>query len=356
MNRKARKFSVSRPSRPSVTVSTIVLPLLCLALLILPQFNFSGGFQTLSETVERQPQQQQQDTANPTVVTDNHLEANARRARPLPQCAASGKQAKSFLMVFMGHSGSTAMISELRRHSKVHIEGSELVDHQKVFNTTAALETISAFFDKGISFGKTPGFKIRPTHILNEPELFKQLVKRYDTHILWQYRQNLFKASVGEYATRYLNDTRGVEGLKKQMTQEEKCNHAAGCSFRIENFEFLHVTLRKKMRSHGLITSAVNVLSDSSGCVREIPYEDYLYNRAAVMGDIQRFLGLPHEETQPERFKATGDSMCDVVENWNEVCTAFYGCLAWQSMMDDAQNKCFCNYTTGPTTYCKVEL
>ncbi|PXF49010.1 hypothetical protein BWQ96_01148 [Gracilariopsis chorda] len=288
-------------------------------------------------------------------VFDDQLARAARHARPLPGCAVGGKRAKTFLIVFMGHSGSSALLSELRSHSEIYTEIAELVDHQPLFNSSAALEETAAFFKRGIKKGKVPGFKIRPAHIVNKPKQFRALAQKYQTRIIWNYRRNLFKASVGEYANRYLNDTSAVEGLRENVTMEERCKLGAGCRFRIDNFKFLHDTIREKVKSHHAILDAVNVISGSESCVREVPYEDYLYDRENVMTDVQAFLGLRAEDTKPSRFKATRDSLCEVVENWDELCESFYGCFVWQKMLEDVRNDCYCKFSSGPTTYCSAE-
>lgn len=286
---------------------------------------------------------------------DADVAANARRARPMPLCANQGS-ARTFLMVFMGHSGSSAMLSELRRHPLVYVERMELVDHSDTPNATQALASTRSFFDRGLSQGKIPGFKIRPNHILTLPTEFRNLLTEFNTRIIWQYRQNLFKASIGEYSARYLNDTSAVEGLRRNLSMSERCKEGIGCSFRIDNISYLHTVLKEKVRSHHLISKAVNILGQPDTCVREVPYEDYLYDREATIGDIMRFLGIPQIKTEPERFKATGDNMCDVVQNWDDICDAFYGCITWQHMLDDARNQCFCRHTSGPTTYCDAHF
>lgn len=285
---------------------------------------------------------------------DNDVAASARRRRALPNCTEGRRRAKTFLMVFMGHSGSSALLSELRQHPLLYVEKMELVDHQEVFNSTAALAETRAFFERGIRRGKVPGFKIRPMHLLVAPELFRALVRLYDTRIIWQYRQNLFKAAVGEYSTRYLNDSRAVEGLRSNLSVEERCASGAGCRFRIEDMSFLHETLCEKVKSHHLITNAVHSLTDGRECVREIPYEDYLYDREATMRDVFKFLGVAHRWTVPQRFKATKDNMCEVIDNWADVCRELYGCITWQPMLDDARNGCFCNFSSGPVKYCET--
>lgn len=47
--------------------------------------------------------------------------------------------------------------------------------------------------------------------------------------------------------------------------------------------------------------------------------------------DVERILGsgLTHEKTRPLRFKATEDNLCEVVENWEEVCRKFNVCQVW---------------------------
>lgn len=278
----------------------------------------------------------------------------ARHNRSMPTCAASGKEATSFFMIFMGHSGSTAILTELRTHSRVLADvPPEPVDHQKVFNTTKALETVRELLERGKRQRRVIGFKVRPSHILKQPQQWRDLITEFDVRVIWQYRQNLLKATVAEYSYLVLNDRSVVEGFKHSVSKEERCKIGAGCSYRIDDMDFIHRNLRAKLRSQNAITSAVHAVAADTRCVREVPYEDYLYDRENTIRDLQRFLGLKYEKTSLKRFKATNDRLCDVVENWDELCRSFYGCLAWQHMLDDVPNKCFCRYTPGPATYCE---
>lgn len=282
-----------------------------------------------------------------TIDTSQQLAMRVRRNRSLPACAKNGTRAPAFMMVFMGHSGSTAILSELHSHSQVLKGFWEPVDHQEVFNTTEALEIARDIFEKGLKQNLTAGFKIRPVHILERPHEWRALVKQYQVRIIWQYRRNVFKGAVGEYVHRYLHDNSVVEGLKTDITRDERCQIGAGCTFRIEDFDFLRRQIGTMMRSTRFILRAVSEIARDSKCVREIPYEDYLYGRDAVLKDLQAFLGLEEEETAPDRFKATGDSLCETVENWDELCEAFYGCPKWQHLLDDVRNNCYCHMSSG---------
>lgn len=285
-----------------------------------------------------------------SVETSEHLAMYARRNRNLPECAKNGTRASAFMMVFMGHSGSTAILTELHNHSQVLKGYWEPVDHQKEFNATAALEIASDIFERGLRLNLTAGFKIRPAHIVERPDQWRALVKKYGVRIIWQYRNNLFKGAVGEYAHRYLHDESVVEGLRSNITREERCQIGAGCTFRIEDFNFLRERILGMRQSTRYILRAVSEIARDSKCVREVPYEDYLYDRDGVMRDLQKFLGLTPQDTAPDRFKATGDSLCETIENWDEVCDVFYGCPLWQHMLDDARNNCFCRLSKGVPT------
>lgn len=299
-----------------------------------------------------QPQSQPETPSQPLPETPLRSAAHARHGRPLPECARSDKPARTFLMVFMGHSGSSALLSELSAHSKVYVEIPELVDHQEVFNTTAALQTTREFFDRGIAKGMIPGYKIRPVHIMNEPEEWRKLVDEYDTRIIWQYRKNFFKAAIGEYKLRFLNDTTVIEGLRSNMSLAKRCE-VGTCSFPIKDFDYLHTLVKEVWRSQRNIVSGVKIVA-RDGCIREAPYEDYLHDRLSTLKDVFRFLGIQFEETQPSRFKATSDNLCDVVENWEEVCQKFYVCPTVAHLLEDEHNQCFCPAVSGSTELCEI--
>lgn len=147
-----------------------------------------------------------------------------------------------------------------------------------------------------------------------------------------------------------------MEGLRKNMTKEERCKLGAGCTIEIENFYFLHRLLRETYASDRRIREAVNLITDGGTCIHPLPYEEYLYNRENSMRDLQRFLGLNREDHKPSRYKATTDNMCEVVKNWDELCANFYGCIAWRPLLDDPRNNCGCpSYVSGHTRYCSTE-
>lgn len=266
----------------------------------------------------------------------------------LPPCAErnSSEIAQSFLMVFMGHSGSSAILSEMGQHKKFWVTVPEPVDHGEYEqNTTLALQYADEYFTNGTMYGKIAGFKMRPFHIMQNPQAWRDLVKKHKTRIIWQFRANVFKQAVGEYTHEYLGDNAVIEGLKDGLTLEERCK-TGKCRFKIENMDHLHQLLVKFSTNDEQIKTAVHYLGaqggSADGCVLPVAYEDYLYGRKNIMRQIHAFMGVEHEDHPPTRRKATKDNMCEAVENFDQVCDSFYGCAAWRWMMDDHINGCKC--------------
>lgn len=246
-------------------------------------------------------------------------------------------------------------MSELKSHPQMHVEQWEPVDHGEIHdNTTKALEYTREFFKRGIALGKTPGFKIRPLHIKNDPKAWAALAREFDTRIVWQYRRNALKQAVGEYSYRVLKDHSIVEGLKTEEEVAKRCDVGAGCTFPVEDFKAFHEILLSVTKSDFQIAEAAHLIADGRDCVHEMRYEDYLYHRKGAMMDILEFLGADLVETQPERYKATNDNLCEVVSNWNDFCGAFYGCKVWRSLFEDAENGCSCRFSSSPPEFCKT--
>lgn len=297
-------------------------------------------------------------STGPTVsLDDDSVRPTSQRRKtfniPEPACMQGSGRAKTFLMVFMGHSGSTAIMSELKSHPETYITAWEPVDHGEIQeNTTDALRYTREFFNAGIEKGKVPGFKIRPRHILNDPEAWASLAREYDTRIIWQYRRNFLKQAVGEYVLRVLEDRSVVAGLKTEEEYKNRCDIGAGCSIVVDDFDAFHSIIRIINFNDYMIANATDAIAGGRDCVHELRYEDYLYHRKGALLDLFDFLGLSHAETAPELYKATQDRLCDVVSNWNDFCAAFYGCKVWRALFEDERNGCTCKFSSSPSKYC----
>lgn len=273
----------------------------------------------------------------------------------LPECAKSGTRSESWLMVFMGHSGSSAVHSQLRQHPDVMSTfDPEAVDHhQYEFNTTLALQFTRNLFEEARAKGKTAGYKIRPNHILAEPKEWAELAAKYNTRIIWNYRENTFKKAVGEYKMLYYNDKTVVEGLHKRLNRSELCK-LTKCTFPIKDMDKFHFQLRRMSTNERLVTRGVKLIDNGRGCVLPLPYERYLHSPQAVMKKVHAFLGIDYINNAPLRFKSTRDNLCELIENWDEVCHNFFHCIPWRPMMVDRRYNCGCNVKPGPDKYCQL--
>lgn len=59
---------------------------------------------------------------------------------------------------------------------------------------------------------KIPGFKIRPFNIADYLNGWKDLVREFNTRMVWQYRWNFMAKSVEHYSTRCCNDYSSAMG------------------------------------------------------------------------------------------------------------------------------------------------
>lgn len=284
-----------------------------------------------------------------------------RAEKPLPKCVTDKNgnivQAKSFIMVFQSRSGSTTISQTMQQHPLIQHEF-ELLDREKIpeHDGETAINITRAFFKKIISQGKIPGYKIRSYHVLANVQGWRDLVKEFDTRVIWQYRKNLMKVGIGTYARIVLGDNSKAAGFNsKEIEGKNQCDLGAGCSFRIEDWVEFHKILTSRIANDVDMIKAAHILDAGRQCIFELPYEDYLYYQNDTITNLWKFLGIHSWKYDLYLTKATGDNMCKVIENFDELCEKFYGCPIWQPYLDDFHNHCRCvNFTYGETTFCSM--
>lgn len=277
-------------------------------------------------------------TDEKSVTTDDTNESNKQMSS---HTSVRRKRATAFMVVFLGHSGSTAFITEMRGHPEFEIEELEPVDHfEYERNTDLAIKYIREILDRAIAKGKVAGFKIRPYHIRHNTKAWQDLANEYDIRIFWNFRENVVKQAIGEYRHRVLNDTSVVEGLKEA---EKACDEKSGykCQFRIDNVKAVHDLMNEFSINDEYLAEAVRMIKRDDHMM-VVKYEDYLYRKERLMREVMDFLGVDYSETQSLRAKASLDSLCDMVTNYQEVCSAFYPCQLWRPFLDDERNDCYC--------------
>eukprot|EP00737_Agarophyton_chilense_P000641 gb/GEZJ01000710.1/.p1 GENE.gb/GEZJ01000710.1/~~gb/GEZJ01000710.1/.p1 ORF type:complete len:352 (+),score=31.79 gb/GEZJ01000710.1/:381-1436(+) len=280
-----------------------------------------------------------------TSRTANQQRARNRMLTDLPACAAHGR-ANTFLMFFMGHSGSTAIMTSLQQHSGTYINGFEPVDHGEFRNGSSednarkALAYTTDFFRNASEHALTSGFKIRPLHVSRLPAEFAALIRKYKTRIIWSYRSNVLKQAIGDYGI-FLGDNSAFEGLKIEVNQTAPDRSKR--SIYIKDLKRLHTFMKSRVSGDEKVLAAIKSVSNDQ-CVLPVSYESFFSDPDLTMLRIQRFLGLNDTELhQPLRAKANPDTVCDLAQNWEHLCEAFFGCSRWRWMLDDFENGCSCS-------------
>lgn len=241
-------------------------------------------------------------------------------------------------------------MTSLQQHSATLITSLEPVDHGLYVQGSkddAALRAANYtmnLFANGTAARKMVGFKIRPRHLQVRPAVFSNIIKLYDTRIIWSFRSNMLKQAIGDYAIHYKGDLTAYEGVKVDAngTALTKESERRPTRFKIHDMAALHALLKSRVEGDMKVARALHQISPD-GCVLPISYENYLLQPELTLERVQTFLGLDTREMHPAlRKKATGDSICDVVENWADLCEAFFGCVQWRWMLDDFENGCSC--------------
>eukprot|EP00188_Purpureofilum_apyrenoidigerum_P003549 Plantae.Rhodophyta-Purpureofilum_apyrenoidigerum.ctg37521.p1 GENE.Plantae.Rhodophyta-Purpureofilum_apyrenoidigerum.ctg37521~~Plantae.Rhodophyta-Purpureofilum_apyrenoidigerum.ctg37521.p1 ORF type:complete len:274 (+),score=45.87 Plantae.Rhodophyta-Purpureofilum_apyrenoidigerum.ctg37521:173-994(+) len=237
-------------------------------------------------------------------------------------------------------------MSILKQHSDVYMELDQFEPLNRpkyIENITAAVEFTREYFTKARDSGKIAGFKLSGYPIMRAKEEFAQIVKEFDTRIIWNYRTDFFKRAVGRYPMYFLGDDSAVSGISLSE-QDKRCEMGVGCSYTIESIDDLHCTMTRGVRVHVGMEESVDIITDQTirGCALHAPYDDFLHHPEEMSMQMQDFLGLKRQHFESSRAKATSDNICSVVKNYAELCAAFNECSAWHEMLNDEQNGCAC--------------
>mmetsp|Transcript_9079 Transcript_9079/g.27298 ORF Transcript_9079/g.27298 Transcript_9079/m.27298 type:complete len:319 (+) Transcript_9079:192-1148(+) len=271
------------------------------------------------------------------------------------QSCKSG-EAQAFLMGFIGHSGSSAIMSTLMRHSRVKMPWPMEPMHRAKTATDGVL-LAKSIFDDSISEGLIPGFKLRPHDVDKGTEEYEKLLADYNIRLIVMKRDNYFKAAIGMYLIRARFDNSPVQGLPENVDRHEHCaRNPKSCSFEIDNLRFFAFLMHNFKSSMVKVDKLANSLSWE--CKLLVTYEDYLYQTGATMSRIYKFLGIDEEANMPRYRKALSDNPCETVANYQEICAELWGCDEFRPYLEDPRNNCFCEDTTRPAreNLCNLNL
>ncbi|KAJ8907715.1 hypothetical protein NDN08_007821 [Rhodosorus marinus] len=266
--------------------------------------------------------------------------ASSTELEPETQCAG---RAKTFVLGFVGHSGSTALMSILAQNSRLFVPRNTEPLISMNFHAKESMLTSQLIFDKVLAEGReelSPGFKVRPGNIRGGEDLWQGLIDKYDTRLVVNYRENPWMSAVGLFAIRARNDLSSQMGLKNE-TSEEHCElHPELCRFPIDDINLFSLLLWKSLDTReGTLEIARNL---KWPCLMYVKYEDFDKDMETEVNRIYDFLGVPKEFREPLYHKALPRSPCQIISNYQEICTLFWGCGDFQPYIEDPENGCFC--------------
>jgi len=258
----------------------------------------------------------------------------------LPACAEG--RAKTFLLGFTGHTGSTAMISMMQRHTGLYVPGLEPLtpktQSDKV-DFTMQMFGNSEFTDKVI------GFKIRSGDIGKAEADFGRIVKDHKTRLITLVRKNFFKAAMGLYTIRALMDNSAMMGLSPSEAEVHCKEQPEHCRFEIRDMKFFAWLVHRYIQGSEVVEKIKDRLPFA--CELEVTYEEFLENRDMVMARIYKFLGVENEVNPPAFAKVVADNPCDVISNYQDVCRQLWGCENMREYLEDPAHQCYCEDKSG---------
>lgn len=296
-----------------------------------------------SATTRRSPQQ-----LGPQLASEPIRQAPIENSNSadIPVCARQ-LRAESFVLLFVTHSGSTALLTALEKNRRIRFAGTAANNHEPIDHAPqksdhdGALRQAERFFKDMRKRGIVGGLKMKPYHILARPTEWGALFDRYSTRIIWMFRGNLFKQAVGEYDIIVRGERIRFGGYKIDKTAHKKKR------FSVDNMQALHKILLWRRGCNNDLERAV-IASGEDRCILPMSYEAFSASPAVQIERAQKFLGLEvMPGLTPGRRKVGKDSLCAMVSNWNDVCAAFYGCDEWRAMMEDTVNECSCPHVSG---------
>mmetsp|Transcript_7950 Transcript_7950/g.23964 ORF Transcript_7950/g.23964 Transcript_7950/m.23964 type:complete len:328 (+) Transcript_7950:160-1143(+) len=258
-------------------------------------------------------------------------------ARSTAQCEGP---AKTFVMGFMGHTGSSAVMSTLFRHSDLETNAFMEPLTWRRLGDVPATERARELFDAAIDVGAVGGFKVRPSTGFNDKAGWTKIIEEYGTRYIEMTRSQLLKKAVGLYTIRAFQRRDAVQGVPSQDREEHCKVYPEVCRFRIDNVFFLAYLMHHSNNTNVQVRRLTKELPWE--CVLRVTYEDYLADTAGTMNKIYDFLGIQREDLEPKFAKAIPDNMCEVVENYQQVCARLWGCEQFRPMLEDPEHKCFC--------------
>jgi LPS sulfotransferase NodH len=230
-------------------------------------------------------------------------------------------QARPFVLLFEGRSGSTYLIEALASHPAIYTEGEKLV-RLKDKGADRQLQWVREFLARSSHRKyRAIGFKTKFRDIL-DPEGLSELLRQLQAQIILLQRRNRIKLVVSRSNAIRLNAFTGDWNLYKG---EDRIPPAS-----IDVVQFSNWLKRAEERNRKLVGYVQGL---------ELPtfslyYEDLLVNEQATLEQVCSFLDVEFEAIKGGCIKNTSDDLREAVVNFDELRSHYIG-TPYEPMFDE---------------------
>ena len=230
-------------------------------------------------------------------------------------------QVNRFVLLFVGRTGSTYLISLLNSHPEIYAEGENLVDFKEGDEKEQLNWTREFLTPPIIGRHAALGFKTKLVDIL-DPAGFAQLLQEMQCNIIHLQRKNHVKAVISRVNALRLWEKTGEWNLfdeKKRLSP-----------FTIEPDEFDALLKHREKVDQALMAYVTNLQLPTLS----LYYEDMLLDQRAFLQKICSFVGVKYRALKGKTFKNTTDNLRDVILNFDELRSQYVG-TPYEPMFDE---------------------
>jgi len=241
-------------------------------------------------------------------------------------CTTVTEELIPFVVLFEGRSGSTYLIECLANHPQIRAEKEILAALRKrvergTADSSAQLRSVEALFAPGQYDYNVVGFKTKVKDILDRDGLANE-IQKFGTRIILLQRRNRIKLLVSLMNAIQLEKATGEWNLYTESDRQPML-HIDLDKFR----QWLETTEESNLALNGYVQQLhLPTL--------EVYYEDILMDSVMTLERICSFLGVPHQQLEGKCIKNTSDDLRNVLENFDELSTAFRG-TRYEEMFDE---------------------
>jgi hypothetical protein len=231
----------------------------------------------------------------------------------------SGEAVIPFVLLFRGRTGSSYLMSAIRRHPQAHACGEELVEHLRKNHIQIVRDFLVG---ESAQDYIASGFKTKYSDI-GDQESFAALLSDINTRIIVLERRNLVKQVVSFITGEQLYKKTGDWNLYNNLQSEPTSIQVELTAFDRE--------LKKMENSQVQLMRFANQLMLPT---LFIYYEELLIMPEEVFGWVTNFLSLPSHPFHSKTTKNTKDNLQDVIENFDELRSNYIG-SKYECMFDE---------------------